>query len=70
MCSLRNWQNTFKNHTKGTTGILRAEKLYEALNDIGMSFDTILEFVIIIDVNWVETVNKFGISLHRFPTQH
>ena len=35
MCSLRNWQNTFKNHTKGTTGILRAEKLFDALNEIG-----------------------------------
>lgn len=35
MCSLRNWQNTFKNHTKGTTGILRTEKLFDALNEIG-----------------------------------
>lgn len=35
MCSLRFWQNVFKNHTKGTTGILRVEKLEEAIAEIG-----------------------------------
>ncbi|XP_054168204.1 calpain-C-like [Oppia nitens] len=40
MCSLRNWQNSFKTHTKSTTGILRAEKLHEALNDIGFQLNT------------------------------
>lgn len=36
MCSLRFWQAIFKNHTKGTSGILRADKLKEALHDVGM----------------------------------
>lgn len=37
MCSLRYWQNIFKNHTKGTTGILRVEKLEDALHDVGFT---------------------------------
>ncbi|XP_022241080.1 calpain-C-like [Limulus polyphemus] len=39
MCSLKYWQTTFKNHTKGTTGILRAERLKEALFDIGFQLN-------------------------------
>ncbi|CAN8011545.1 unnamed protein product [Ixodes pacificus] len=40
MCSLKYWQGTFKKHTKGTSGILRAEKLREALIDIGFQLNT------------------------------
>ncbi|EEC17696.1 calcium-dependent cysteine protease, putative [Ixodes scapularis] len=43
MCSLKYWQGTFKKHTKGTSGILRAEKLREALIDIGSCRFIILE---------------------------
>lgn len=39
MCSLKLWQNTFGNHTKGTSGILRAEKLKDALIDIGFQLN-------------------------------
>ncbi|XP_023234485.1 calpain-C-like [Centruroides sculpturatus] len=42
MCSLKMWQmaiNTFGNHTKGTSGILRAEKLKDALIDIGFQLN-------------------------------
>lgn len=35
MCSLRQWQTIFKNHTKGTAGILRADNYKEALLDVG-----------------------------------
>lgn len=35
MCSLKYWQSIFKNHTKGTTGILRVERLRDALFEIG-----------------------------------
>ncbi|XP_076323479.1 calpain-C-like [Tachypleus tridentatus] len=40
MCSLKYWQTTFKNYTKGTAGILRAERLKEALLDIGFQLNT------------------------------
>ncbi|XP_076369958.1 calpain-C-like [Tachypleus tridentatus] len=39
MCSLKYWQTTFKNHTKGTSGILRAERLKEALFDLGFQLN-------------------------------
>ncbi|RWS22123.1 calpain-C-like isoform X2, partial [Leptotrombidium deliense] len=39
MCSLKHWQNIFKNHTKGTSGILRAEKTQEALSDVGFQLN-------------------------------
>lgn len=40
MCSLKYWQNAFKNHTKGTTGILRAERMRDALLEIGFQLST------------------------------
>lgn len=39
MCSLKYWQNTFKNHTKGTTGILRADRLRDALQEVGFQLN-------------------------------
>lgn len=41
MCSLRFWQNIFKTHTKGTSGILRADKLKEALYDVGKLIESL-----------------------------
>lgn len=35
ICSLKWWQNVFKAYTKGTVGVLRADRLKEALEDIG-----------------------------------
>lgn len=35
MCSLKNWQAAFKNHTKEKTGILKAERLRDALLEVG-----------------------------------
>ncbi|XP_054707542.1 calpain-C-like [Uloborus diversus] len=40
MCSLKHWQVIFRNHTKGTAGVLRAEKLRDALFDIGFQVNT------------------------------
>ncbi|KAF3427130.1 hypothetical protein E2986_13280 [Frieseomelitta varia] len=34
MCSLKYWQAAFKNHTKEKTGILKAERLRDALLEI------------------------------------
>ncbi|XP_023016571.1 calpain C [Leptinotarsa decemlineata] len=35
MCSLKFWQTAFKNHTKEKTGILKAERLRDALIEVG-----------------------------------
>lgn len=35
MCSLKYWQAAFKNHTKEKTGILKAERLRDALLEVG-----------------------------------
>ncbi|KAL1427842.1 hypothetical protein MTO96_003175 [Rhipicephalus appendiculatus] len=40
MCSLKYWQSTFKKHTRGTAGILRAEKLRDAIVDVGFQLNT------------------------------
>jgi hypothetical protein len=37
MCSLKYWQTSFKNHTREKTGILKAERLKDALLEVGMS---------------------------------
>jgi hypothetical protein len=36
MCSLKYWQTSFKNHTREKTGILKAERLRDALLEVGM----------------------------------
>ncbi|XP_035232738.1 calpain-C-like [Stegodyphus dumicola] len=35
MCSLKLWQTIFRSHSRGSSGILRAEKLRAALMDVG-----------------------------------
>ncbi|GLV45685.1 Calpain C [Carabus blaptoides fortunei] len=40
MCSLKYWQTAFKTHTKEKTGILKAERLRDALLDVGFQLST------------------------------
>ncbi|XP_063237464.1 calpain-C isoform X3 [Bacillus rossius redtenbacheri] len=40
MCSLKCWQTSFKNHTKEKTGILKAERLRDALLEVGFQLGT------------------------------
>ncbi|XP_022706070.1 calpain-C-like isoform X2 [Varroa jacobsoni] len=40
ICSLKWWQNVFKAYTKGTVGVLRADRLKEALEDIGFKLNS------------------------------
>ncbi|GIY80368.1 calpain-C [Caerostris extrusa] len=40
MCSLKHWQVIFRAHTKGTGSVFRAEKLRDALLDIGFHVNT------------------------------
>lgn len=35
MCSLKHWQTAFKNHTKEKTGVLKAERLRDAILELG-----------------------------------
>jgi len=60
MCSLRFWQNSFKNHTKGTTGILRVEKLEEALCEVGFKLSTDVLSLIILKFMRKDSTLRFG----------
>ena len=60
MCSLRFWQNTFKNHTKGTTGILRVEKLEEALMEVGFKLSTDVLSLIVLKFMRKDSTLRFG----------
>ena len=40
ICSIKFWQNAFKTHTKEKTGILKAERLREALVDVGFQLNS------------------------------
>ncbi len=60
MSSLRCWQNTFKNHTKGTSGILRAEKLYDALFEIGFQLSTEVLSLLILRYMRKDGTLRFG----------
>ncbi|CAH1993534.1 unnamed protein product [Acanthoscelides obtectus] len=40
MCSLKSWQTAFKNHTKEKTGILKAERLRDALLEVGFQLSS------------------------------
>ncbi|KAG1674068.1 Calpain-C [Nymphon striatum] len=40
MYSLKYWQSIFRTYTKGTTGILKAERLRDSLADIGFQLNT------------------------------
>lgn len=60
MCSLKYWQNTFKKHTKGTTGILRAEKLRDALFDTGFQLNTEILSTLILRYMRKDGTLRFG----------
>lgn len=60
MCSLRFWQNTFKNHTKGTTGILRVERLEEALNEVGFRVSTEVLSLLVLKFMRKDSTLRFG----------
>ena len=40
ICSIKLWQSAFKTHTKEKTGILKAERLREALLDVGFQLNS------------------------------
>lgn len=60
MCSLRYWQNIFKNHTKGTAGILRVEKLEDALADVGFGLSSEVASRVILKYMRKDSTLRFG----------
>lgn len=60
MCSLRFWQNSFKNHTKSTSGILRIENYREALQDIGYQLSTDILGLLVLRFMRKDCTLRFG----------
>lgn len=48
MINLKSWQGVFKIHTKEKSGILRAERLRDALYDIGFQLSTEIISILIL----------------------
>lgn len=48
MINLKTWQSVFKMHTREKTGILRAERLRDALFDVGFQLNTEILTVLIL----------------------
>lgn len=40
ICSIKYWQNAFKSHTKEKTGILKADRLRDALLEVGFQLNS------------------------------
>ncbi|XP_015783645.1 calpain-C [Tetranychus urticae] len=64
MCSLRFWQAIFKNHTKGTSGILRADKLKEALHDVGFELNVEILSYLVLRYMRKDGTLRFGDFVH------
>lgn len=60
MCSLKYWQTGFKNHTKEKTGILKAERLRDALLEIGFQLNTDVLAVLILRYMRKDGTLRFG----------
>ncbi|KAI1303575.1 Calpain-C [Halotydeus destructor] len=60
MCSLRFWQNTFKNHTKGTSGILRVENYRDAIFDVGFQLSNDVLSTLILKYMRKDCTLRFG----------
>ncbi|KAK7791465.1 hypothetical protein R5R35_002386 [Gryllus longicercus] len=60
MCSLKYWQTAFKNHTKEKTGILKAERLRDALLEIGFQLSTDVLSILILRYMRKDGTLRFG----------
>uniref|UniRef100_A0ABD2WKN6 Calpain catalytic domain-containing protein n=1 Tax=Trichogramma kaykai TaxID=54128 RepID=A0ABD2WKN6_9HYME len=60
MCSLRYWQGAFKNHTKEKTGILKAERLRDALHEVGFQLSTDVLSIVILRYMRKDGTLRFG----------
>ncbi|XP_066991588.1 calpain-C isoform X2 [Anabrus simplex] len=60
MCSLKYWQTAFKNHTKEKTGILKAERLRDALLEVGFQLSTDVLSILILRYMRKDGTLRFG----------
>ncbi|XP_054289443.1 calpain-C-like [Macrosteles quadrilineatus] len=60
MCSLKYWQTAFKNHTKEKTGILKAERLKEALLEVGFQLSTDVLSILVLRYMRKDGTLRFG----------
>lgn len=60
MCSLKYWQTAFKNHTKEKTGILKAERLKDALLEVGFQLSTEVLSILILRYMRKDGTLRFG----------
>lgn len=60
MCSLKYWQTVFKNHSKDKTGILRAERLKDALLEVGFQVNTEVLSILILRYMRKDGTLRFG----------
>lgn len=60
MCSLKYWQTAFKNHSKEKTGILKAERLKDALLEVGFQLGTDVMSILILRYMRKDGTLRFG----------
>lgn len=60
MCSLKHWQTAFKNHTKEKTGILKAERLCDALMEVGFQLSSEVLAILILRYMRKDGTLRFG----------
>ncbi|KAG8336665.1 hypothetical protein J6590_041034 [Homalodisca vitripennis] len=60
MCSLKYWQTAFKNHTKEKTGILKAERLKDALLEVGFQLSTDVLSILVLRYMRKDGTLRFG----------
>lgn len=60
MCSLKYWQTAFKNHTKEKTGILKAERLRDALLEVGFQLNSEVLTILILRYMRKDGTLRFG----------
>ncbi|CAG7681524.1 unnamed protein product [Allacma fusca] len=60
MFSLKSWQTAFKNHTKEKTGILKAERLRDALSEVGFTLNNDILCVLVLRFMRKDGTLRFG----------
>ncbi|KAI4469403.1 calpain [Holotrichia oblita] len=60
MCSLKYWQTAFKSHTKEKTGILKAERLRDALLEVGFQLSSDVLAILILRYMRKDGTLRFG----------
>lgn len=60
MCSLKYWQTAFKNHTKEKAGILKAERLRDAILEVGFQLNSDVLSLLILRYMRKDGTLRFG----------